>query len=214
MPCVILPSTPIGVLYRCGVTAPQTLTYIPDRASFIRCSVKAKNVNANCAVAVVPEKIVVFGKEPADYDVFWRKTFEESAKLPLDMQVTKLEYPGDFDYYRLSCANINGKIVYGLYAVPEKTDKPVPLVLHFGGGEAFCYEDSLRYFSRLCSENLKRKVAELMFHLPPYQPVANGKEAKRHHKAFLKGLNGNPHRYITWKETLALQQEFMRFIMS
>ena len=191
-----------------GVTAPQTLTYIPDKAGFIRCSVKARNVNANCAVAVSPEKIVVFGKEPADYDVFWKNTFEESAKLPLDMQVTKLEYPGDFDYYRLSCANINGKRAYGLYAVPKKIDKPVPLVLHFGGGEAFCYDDSLRYFSRCCSESLKRKVAVLMFHLPPYQPGANGNDAKLQHQAFLKELSGNPRRYITWKETLVNKESF------
>ena len=71
-----------------GVTAPQTLTYIPDKAGFIRCSVKAKDVNANCAVAVSPEKIVVFGKEPADFDTFWSEALTKARQLPLNPTMT------------------------------------------------------------------------------------------------------------------------------
>ena len=67
-----------------NVTALQTLTYIPDKAGFIRCSVRAEKVKAECAVAVSPEKIVAAGKEPDDFDEFWKKTFEESARIPLD----------------------------------------------------------------------------------------------------------------------------------
>ena len=191
-----------------NVTAPQKISYIAEKAGFIRCKVRAKNVKADCAVAVAPEKIVAAGKEPVDFDEFWKKTFEESARLPLDMKMEKLDYKGDFNYYRLSCANINGKRAYGLLAVPIKIDKPVPLLLNFGGGEAYVTEDSLRYYSRSSAKNLKRPIAVLIFHLPPYQPLAAAKDSKVMHKEFLKSLNGKPRRYITWDETLKSKEAF------
>ena len=209
MPCRIVLTLDGGKVLKSlnNVIPPQSLTYIPEKPGFIRCSVRAKNVKADCAVAVSPEKISAVGKEPADFDEFWKKTFEESARIPLDMQTVKLDYKGDFDYYRLSCANINGKRAYALLAIPGGITSPVPLLVHFGGGDAYASEDILRWFANTAVRNLKRKTAVLIFHLPPYQPVAKNKDMKSRHKEFLKELGG-ARRYIVWKDSFTSKETF------
>ena len=167
---------------------PYKLTYKAEFAGFIRCEVFMKNkLAASCAVAVEPENIRAAGKEPADFDEFWNNTFKESDKLPLDLKMEKLDLKGNFNFFRMSCANINGKRAYALLAVPKNVTKPVPMLVTFGGGEAYINERSLSANAQGVLRNLKVSAAALlMLHLPPYPPEKDGKAAQKRHREFLK----------------------------
>lgn len=66
---------------------------------------------------------------PADFDAFWQKTLEEQARIPLDLQITKVKDQGKSDVFKFSFAGLLGHRCYGYLTVPQDRSKKYPAVL-------------------------------------------------------------------------------------
>lgn len=66
---------------------------------------------------------------PADFDAFWQKTLEEQAKIPLDLQISKVQDQGKSEVFKFSFAGLLGHRCYGYLTVPLDRSKKYPAVL-------------------------------------------------------------------------------------
>lgn len=175
-----------SVLEKRTVTPPCTLTASLPFPGFIRCTVTAGDVKKECGVGVDPDQIQPLKQEPADFDAFWENAFKELNKIDPDFRMTPCGKEKNHMVYRLDCANVNGLRFYAMLALPENKEKKAPLLVLFGGGEAYLSEAAFR--STVPGERsapLMQDCAVLFFHLPPYPPVGMGEDPKERHQKFL-----------------------------
>lgn len=67
--------------------------------------------------------------KPADFDVFWQRTLDEQAKIPLDLHITKVKDVGKSELYKFDFAGLLGYRCYGWLSVPMDKTKKYPAVL-------------------------------------------------------------------------------------
>ena len=168
--------------------APVNVTVSLDYPGFLHCLVKSRGSVARAAVAVEPQKIRYARKAPADFEKFWAEALKESAKLPLDLKAEAINPHKEYDTYLLSCANVNGKRAYAFYSVPKNVKGKVPLMVYFGGGEAYASGSGFPSSAISLSRRFNRPMAVLHFHLPPYRPGMSWNETRALHQKFLKKL--------------------------
>ncbi len=68
-------------------------------------------------------------EEPADFDKFWQGKIAELAAVPMNVQLEKLDEPGDVDYWKITMDNINGSKIYGQIAKPKNKEGKLPAIL-------------------------------------------------------------------------------------
>ncbi len=66
---------------------------------------------------------------PADFDAFWDRTLQEQAKIPLDLQVSKVKDLGNSELYKFNFAGLLGYRCYGYLTVPKDKSKRYPAML-------------------------------------------------------------------------------------
>lgn len=170
------------------VTAPAEVTASLSYPGFLQCCAQSYGTTVRQAVAVAPEKLRYSRKAPADFEEFWASALKESAKLPLDFKAEPINPHSEYDSYLISCANVNGKRAYAFYSAPKNIKGKIPLMVYFGGGEAYASASSHPSSARSLKTRFKQPMAVLSFHLPPYRPAATWKEAKEVHAKFVKKL--------------------------
>ena len=155
---------------------------------FLRCKAKYADTAAECGVGVDPDQIEPLMKEPEDFDAFWEESFKELEAIPADFRKTQCEGIDGYDIFRIDCANVNGLRFYAFLALPCEKDKKAPLMVQFGGGEAYISEQGFRTIPPATEEQMGVKCAVLHYQLPPYAPVVNSEECKARHEEFLKEI--------------------------
>ena len=193
------------------VKSPAEITASLDYPGFLHCSAQSGRTVVKAGVAVSPEKIRYKRQAPADFKEFWESALKESAKLPLDLKVEPVKPHSEFESYLVSCANVNGKRAYAFYSAPKKRTKKMPLVVLFGGGEAYITALSVPSVARRMSKRFNQPTAVLYLHLPPYPPADTWEEARKIHTEFLKKLGlrryilvglDNPRKYYAYPTIL------------
>lgn len=184
-----------AVLKKLTVVPPARVTVSLPYPGFVRCSVTSDDPavkEALCGVGVDPYQLRPLLPEPEDFDEFWANTLKELAKIPTDFKMTKVGSNQIFNYYRISCANLNGQRAYAMLSLPLDPAKKMPLLMRFAGGDAYISENAVFESEK---ENLGFECAKLCFQLPPYPPVKKREEAKARHEKFMKklGLRRYPH---------------------
>ena len=177
-----------AVLQSLTVTPPARVPVSLSQSGFVRCAVSSFDPNSRtvlCGVGVAPTQLRPLLPEPSDFDEFWNDTKEELARIPSDFRMRKVNSDETFDYYVISCANLNNQRAYALLSLPIDTSRKLPLLVTFPGGEAFVSEESL---NGTIKENMGYECARLLFHLPPYPPVAKSADANARHEVFLKEI--------------------------
>ena len=160
-----------AVLQKLTVTPPARIPAVLPHPGFVRCTVTAFTRNAEpvlCAVGVDPDQLRPLLPEPADFDEFWNNTKKELAAIPVDFKMHQFSSDKTFNYYRISCANLNHQRAYALLSLPKDMSKKMPLLVSFPGGEAYTFEES---FEGSMKKEMGFEWARLRFHLPPYPPV-------------------------------------------
>ena len=66
---------------------------------------------------------------PADFDAFWKATLEEQARVPLDLNVTKVKDQGKSEVFKFSFAGLLGYRIYGYLTVPQDKSRKYPAEL-------------------------------------------------------------------------------------
>ena len=177
-----------AVLETHTVTPPAQLTASLPFPGFLRCTVKSGETKAECGVGVDPDQIEPLMKEPEDFDAFWEQSFKELEAIPADFHMTPCDGIENFDIFRLDCANVNDLRFYAFLALPREREKKVPLMVLFGGGEAYISEQSFRTTPPAVENQMGVRCAVLFFQLPPYPPVVNSDDCKPRHEEFLKEI--------------------------
>lgn len=176
------------VFKKVTMKSPVVLSASLSTPGFLHCDARSRGVVARYGVAVAPEKIRYARKAPADFKKFWESALAESKRLPLDLQIKAINPDKGYDSYVLSCANVNGKRAYALYACPKNVKGKVPLQVMFGGGEAYYSKAIVPGGAKSAKSRFKQDMAVLFLHLPPYEPQDTWSKAREFHKAFLKKL--------------------------
>lgn len=176
------------VLEKRTVIPPATLTGSLPFPGFLRCAVTAQDTRAECGVGVDPDQITPLMQEPEDFDAFWENAFKELEEIPADFKMTPCDDIEDFEIFRLECANVNDLRFYAFLALPKNKEKKAPLLVEFGGGEAYFSEQSFRTVPPYVKSWMGRECAILFFHLPPYPPVVNAEDGKPRHEQFLQEI--------------------------
>ena len=176
------------VFKKVTMKSPVVLSASLSTPGFLHCDARSRGVVARYGVAVAPEKIRYARKAPADFKKFWESALAESKRLPLDLQIKAINPDKGYDSYVLSCANVNGKRAYALYACPKNVKGKVPLQVMFGGGEAYYSKAIVPGGAKSAKSRFKQDMAVLFLHLPPYEPQDTWSKAREYHKEFLKKL--------------------------
>lgn len=176
------------VFKKVTMKSPVVLSASLSTPGFLHCDARSRGVVARYGVAVAPEKIRYARKAPADFKKFWESALAESKRLPLDLQIKAINPDKGYDSYVLSCANVNGKRAYALYACPKNVKGKVPLQVMFGGGEAYFAKAIVPGGAKSAKSRFKQDMAVLFLHLPPYEPQDTWSKAREYHKEFLKKL--------------------------
>ena len=176
------------VFKKVTMKSPVVLSASLSTPGFLHCDARSRGVVARYGVAVAPEKIRYARKAPADFKKFWESALAESKRLPLDLQIKAINPDKGYDSYVLSCANVNGKRAYALYACPKNVKGKVPLQVMFGGGEAYYSKAIVPGGAKSAKSRFKQDMAVLFLHLPPYEPQDTWSKAREFHKEFLKKL--------------------------
>ena len=178
-----------AILQRLTVTPPARVQAVLPHPGFVRCAVSSFEKDSTpvlCGVGVDPEQLRPLLPEPPDFDDFWNRTKAELAAIPADFKMRQYASDNSFEYYQISCANLNDQKAYAFLSLPVDASKKLPLQVTFPGGEAYLNEET---FVNLCARNdLGIDCARLVYHLPPYQPEKNLADAKARHEQFLKEI--------------------------
>lgn len=173
-----------AILKELTVIPPARVAVSLPYPGFVRCSAAPDDPDIPpvlCGVGVDPDQLRPLHPEPADFDEFWDNTWKELAKIPADFKMKQIGSDETFRYYRISCANLNRQRAYALLSLPADTTRKMPLLVRFGGGEAYFSESAVR-------EPEKNGYAKLLFQLPPYPPVKKLEDARPRHEKFLNQL--------------------------
>lgn len=176
------------VFKKVTMKSPVVLSASLSTPGFLHCDARSRGVVARYGVAVAPEKIRYARKAPTDFKKFWESALAESKRLPLDLQIKAINPDKGYDSYVLSCANVNGKRAYALYAYPKNAKGKVPLQVMFGGGEAYYSKAIVPGGAKSAKRRFNQDMAVLFLHLPPYEPLDTWDETRAYHKEFLKKL--------------------------
>ena len=177
-----------AVIEKRTVMPPAKITSSLPFPGFLRCSVKSGTLVQECGVGVDPDQIMPLMQEPDDFDDFWKNAFKELEAVPPEFNMERCESSGDFDIFRIDCNTVNDLRFYAFLALPQKRTGKVPLMVRFGGGEAFISEEMFRSSPHDTRKQLGVECAELFFQLPPYPPVVNAADGKARHEEFLKEI--------------------------
>ena len=162
----------------CVTTAPARVSFALGQPGFACCWARrmdGKGKVSQVGVAFEPERLKPSLPPPEDYDRFWENAFRELDAIPADY----VKRPIAQGVYAVSCRTVNDKRMYGFLRLPEGAG-PYPLLIKVSGGEAYYTEEDARR-GKLTSR------AELLIHLPPYEPAA--KDGKAHHTKWLEAHN-------------------------
>lgn len=170
------------------VIPPAKLTASLPFPGFLRCCAKNEEAGAECGVGVDPDQIQPLMQEPEDFDAFWAESFKEFEAIPADIRMEQCESFENFDIFRLDCANVDGLRFYAMLALPQNKAKKVPLMVLFGGGEAYICEEGFRHEGPAIREQMGVECAVLLFQLPPYPPVVKAEDRLPRHQEFLKEI--------------------------
>ena len=112
---------------------------------FLRCKVTVKDsgytYSGLATAAFEPEKIKPTVENPADFEAFWQKALEESAKIPMEPKITPApEFStGTYTAYYIQYQTYKNKVYFhGLMTVPNKPGKH-PAVLRVPGAGVRSY---------------------------------------------------------------------------
>ena len=176
------------VLQTVTVTPPARIAVSLPQPGFVRCTVSSSDPDVQpvlCGVGVDPDQLRPLLPEPSDFDEFWDNTKKELAAVPADFKMKRIGTDKTFNYYQISCANINSERTYALLSLPVDASKKMPLLVKFSGGEAYIGEETIFEPTK---EILGFECATLFFQLPPYPPVKKFADAKARHEKFLKKI--------------------------
>ena len=176
------------VFKKVTVKSPAVVTASLSTPGFLHCLVRTKGAKCSRGVAVAPEKIRYARKAPADFKQFWASALAESKALPLDLKCKAINPYPKYNSFLVSCANVNGKRAYALYAYPKKAKGKLPLQVMFGGGEAYWNKTCVPSGAKGAAKRFGQDMAVLYLHLPPYEPADDPEKARNGHKEFLKKL--------------------------
>ena len=176
------------VIEKRTILPPAKLTASLPFPGFLRCTAKAGEAVTECGIGVDPDQIQPLMQEPEDFDAFWQEAFKELEAIPADIRMEKCESFDTFDIYRLDCTNVNGLRFYAMLALPQDRSKKVPLMVLFGGGEAYICEEGFRHEGPAIREQMGVECAVLLFQLPPYPPVFKAEDRLPRHQEFLKEI--------------------------
>ena len=178
-----------AILKRLTVTPPARVQAVLPHPGFVRCAVSSFEKDSQpvlCGVGVDPDQLRPLLPEPPDFDEFWNNTKAELAAIPADFKMQKYASDNSFEYYQISCNNLNNQKAYAFLSLPVDKTKKLPLLVTFPGGEAYQNEEA---FVNLCVKNsFGVECARLVYHLPPYPPEKNLADAKARHSQFLKEI--------------------------
>ena len=114
-------------------------------SGFLRCKVIVKDGNYTysglATAAFEPEKIKPTVENPADFEAFWQKALEESAKIPMEPKLTPApEYStGTYTAYYIQYQTYKKNVYFhGLMTVPTKPGKH-PAILRVPGAGVRSY---------------------------------------------------------------------------
>jgi len=68
-------------------------------------------------------------EEPADFDKFWQDKIAGLEAVPMNVQLEKLDEPGDVDYWKITMDNVNGSKIYGQLAKSKNKEGKLPAIL-------------------------------------------------------------------------------------
>ncbi|MHB9130033.1 MAG: acetylxylan esterase [Armatimonadota bacterium] len=66
---------------------------------------------------------------PEDFDAFWKQTLDEQARVPMDLQITKVKDIDKLEVYKFSFAGLLNRRIYGYLTVPKDKTKKYPAIL-------------------------------------------------------------------------------------
>ncbi|MBO4632881.1 MAG: acetylxylan esterase, partial [Lentisphaeria bacterium] len=177
-----------AVLKELTVTPPARIPAALPHPGFVRCTVLPLTRNAKpilCAVGVDPDQLRPLLLEPADFDEFWKNTKKELSAIPADFKMHKIGSNKTFNYYQISCANLNGQRAYAFLSLPVDPSRKMPLYVRAPVGEGTCSEDMIEISVK---EEMGFECARLIFQLPPYPPVKKDADRKTRQDKFLKEI--------------------------
>lgn len=171
---------------------------------FLRCRVAVFSDSGEetmqCVVAFEPERIPIRMPERGDFQLFWNNAVEKLHAIPADFKL--IPDPSmaihDFDFYRVSAANINDSRIYGFLSIPKRMYEPVPLVVTLAGyGPGFSAASmwARREFLGVWQES----VCTLCLNVHDFEPADKPAELKRIYDEFCT-KNNNYHYYMSGME--------------
>lgn len=90
-------------------------------------------------ITYVPER-----NEQIDFDIFWRKTLDETRSFPLNAVFVPIDFGlKTVDVFDVTFSGYQGQPVKGWFLIPRGTDSPLPCIVEFigyGGGRSFPYD--------------------------------------------------------------------------
>ena len=178
-----------AILNRLTVTPPARVQAVLPHPGFVRCAVSSFEKDSQpvlCGVGVDPDQLRPLLPEPADFDEFWNNTKQELAAIPANFKMQKFSSDSTFEYYQISCDNLNNQKAYAFLSLPVDKSKKLPLLVTFPGGEAYQNEET--YVNQCTKNSFGVECARLIYHLPPYPPEKNLADAKARHGQFLKEI--------------------------
>ena len=169
---------------------------------FLRCRVTVLSDNgdeetAQCVVAFEPEQIPIRMPEREDFQVFWENAVSELHKIPADFKLTPDPSMAihDFDFYRVSAANVNDSRIYGYLSIPKKMYEPVPLIVTLSGyGPGF--NAASMWARREYLGVWRESVCTLCLNMHEFEPANGPADLKRQYDEFC-AENNNYHYYMS-----------------
>lgn len=153
-----------------------------------------------CVVAFDPEQIPCHLPERDDFQPFWEQAITGLHTIPADFKMTPEPSMAihDFDFYRISAANINNSRIYGYLSVPKKIYVPVPLVVTLGDyGPGF--NSTSMWTQRETLGVWQDSVCTLCLNVHDFEPADNSVDLRREYAKFCE-KNNNYHYYMSGME--------------
>ncbi len=96
--------------------------------TFVTFKARIDGVSGEAAATFSRNEITALTSEPADYDAFWQEQKDLLAAIPMDVRVWTQSENDLAKTYEFSCAQIDGRRVYGYMVIPKGTG-PFPATL-------------------------------------------------------------------------------------
>jgi len=177
----------------------------------LRCSAEQEGETPVVAgAAFSPEQIRPALPEPEDFDAFWAKWDKKLESVPEDFQMTKRSTEGEFDFYELSCAGLNGTRARGFLRIPHAAE-PLPLLVYVEGagrGQNFV---TFHQHCQTVDTYLKMPLIVSTINVHSYKPADTDAEHLKQHAEFEKQL-GCQYWFENWEDPDWSRTFFVRAI--